>query len=447
MLKVLSISTLSASALLWIFPIVNNDNLFPESRVCFRPEQILNEENSHLLRCDSNERVGILLTSILKDKAKKDVEFESKVASNGFTRHFDSNLNQAKSFLALSIVLSVSATVGFNKLKNTAISNRNKAYQDRRKEFVSNEMETDAYLYPISPQKQAIDTQLMLKQLQLQVSDYDKQISSNDLDVAKNNQEIKKIISKSGGDKTSSTITPDLDKLKASMIDALKSHEDGWLWKIIDNQTPLWLIGRQGSAKTWTACTIGLIRMYCLGIPVRHLIDEHAKGVNKDIWKLLSPKKITSDLDDMPEVFEYIIQNWKLRIEGKNELEEIADIDDEQIIIDEYTSLKNDVGVSAENFYRRSLKDTRKAKSWVIGVTHNDTNSAYPDGTKEQREAGTILIQKFSANGKAPLPRVKIIRGLFDDDGNELNEFEGSIPTWFNPQSIHGHFNGSPIEF
>ncbi|MHC5732863.1 MAG: hypothetical protein ACYTXY_54275, partial [Nostoc sp.] len=72
-----------------------------------------------------------------------------------------------------------------------------------------------------------------------------------------------------------------------ALVDALKSHEGGWLWRIIDNQTPLWFIGRQGSSKTWTACSFALVRKYCLGISIRHLIDEHARGVNWQIWNYL----------------------------------------------------------------------------------------------------------------------------------------------------------------
>ncbi|MBD2247263.1 hypothetical protein [Nostoc sp. FACHB-888] len=62
-------------------------------------------------------------------------------------------------------------------------------------------------------------------------------------------------------------------------------------------------------------------------------------------------------------------------------------------------------------------------------------------------EVGTILIQKFSANGKTPLSRVKIVRGLLDDNGEELKEAERTLPNWFNPESIYNHFNGQPIYF
>ena len=63
------------------------------------------------------------------------------------------------------------------------------------------------------------------------------------------------------------------------------------------------------------------------------------------------------------------------------------------------------------------------------------------------REAGTILVQKFSANGKTPLSRVKIVRGLLDDNGEELNSAERTLPSWLNPESIYNHILGKPISF
>ena len=285
-----------------------------------------------------------------------------------------------------------------------------------------------------------------VKQFDLNDSSIDKTIAENQLAVAEANKKLDKLSGAKQDGETTSHNSPD-EQLKNALVNALKNHENGWLWNIIDNQTPLWLIGRQGSAKTWTACTFALVRKYCLGIPIRHLIDEHAKGVNSQIWKYLEPQTTTSDVEYIGEIFNSITENWKLRIEGKNELEQPAKISPEQVIVDEYTALKSEVGEPADRFYRRHLKDTRKAKSYVVGVTHNDTNSSYPEGTKEQREAGTILIQKFSSNGKAPLPRIKIVRGLFDDSGNELLDFEAMIPSWFYPEKIYQHFNGKPINF
>lgn len=228
-------------------------------------------------------------------------------------------------------------------------------------------------------------------------------------------------------------------KLKNDLINALKNHEDGWLWKIIDNLTPLWLIGRMGSGKTYTAASIALVRKYCLDTPVFYLIDRHATGANQKAWQYIEAANRAEREDQIGKAFITLCDRWLTRIKEEPKV-------GEQVLVDEYTNLKNLIGEPAETFYNLHTSDTRKALVQVIGVTHNDTNAAYPEGSEATRKAGTILIQKFSANGKSPLSRVKITRGLFDDDGNELLEAERTLPEWFNPESLWNHFNGSPIK-
>ncbi|MFM6909967.1 MAG: hypothetical protein ACKPKW_12650, partial [Dolichospermum sp.] len=57
------------------------------------------------------------------------------------------------------------------------------------------------------------------------------------------------------------------------------------------------------------------------------------------------------------------------------------------------------------------------------------------------------LIQKFSANGETPLPRIVIRHGLVDSAGNNLEDIEKSLPNWFHPQKIYDHFNSKPLDF
>ena len=83
----------------------------------------------------------------------------------------------------------------------------------------------------------------------------------------------------------------------------------------------------------------------------------------------------------------------------------------------------------------------------VLGITHNDTNTTFPEGTKDTRKAGMILVQKFSANGETPLPRIVVRYGLVDANGNNLEDVEKTLPNWLHPQKIHDHFNGKPLDF
>ncbi|NJR72626.1 MAG: hypothetical protein HC773_00845 [Scytonema sp. CRU_2_7] len=226
------------------------------------------------------------------------------------------------------------------------------------------------------------------------------------------------------------------------VISALKKHEGGWLWKIIDNQTPLWITGRPGSAKTWTMGAIGLIRKYCLDIPVRIIMDEHGEGFNGNIWGKLEPERLLSSVEQIAEAIPGVVESWDTKIKNVDEAGNPALPPPEQLLIDEFTTFMHDIGEPAEVFYRRHLKDCRKAYVYVVGVTHSDTNDAYPKGTKKQRDSSTLLIQKYSANGSTPVPRVTVIRGFVDEKGTELKEFEATIPDWLNPLLLNDHFTG-----
>lgn len=286
------------------------------------------------------------------------------------------------------------------------------------------------------------------KQFAVADSVADKTVAENLRDKAKADQERNKIEGKTKDVHVDSNSNQSVDQQRAnSLIQALKAHEDGWLWKIIDNLTPLWLIGRQGSGKTYTSAAIALVRKHCLGIPIYYLIDRHATGDNSKAWRYLDTQNVAESELEIGTALDGLCEHWLLRIKGQNDLEQPATITPEQVLIDEYTNLKSLIGEPAEKFYKLHLTDTRKAKVYVTGITHNDTNSSYPEGTQAMREAGTILIQKFSANGKTPLSRVKIVRGLLDDNGEELKDAERTLPSWFNPESIYNHFNGKPIYF
>ncbi|MFM6620906.1 MAG: hypothetical protein ACKPJO_26230 [Dolichospermum sp.] len=272
--------------------------------------------------------------------------------------------------------------------------------------------------------------QLSLKSHQLQLSELDKETTKNQLETLETQKKIEKINGNSGAENSP----------KNELINALKSHENGWLWDIINSLKPLWLIGNQGSGKTYTASAIALVRKYCLYAPIHYLIDRHATGDNAEAWKYLTPSNTAEAEGDIAQALEQSILYWGNRIKSKPS-------DKSQIIIDEFTNLRGLLGEDVDTFFKLSLSDTRKAKCYLLGITHNDTNSSFAEGTKDTRKAGMILIQKFSANGETPLPRVVVKYGLVDSAGNNLEDIEKSLPAWFHPQKIHEHFNGKPIIF
>jgi len=65
-------------------------------------------------------------------------------------------------------------------------------------------------------------------------------------------------------------------------------------------------------------------------------------------------------------------------------------------------------------------------------------NESFPAGTVGTRKAGTILLEKFSANNETPLPRVVIRWGLTDSKGNPLEDEERSWPGWLNIDELNG---------
>jgi hypothetical protein len=278
--------------------------------------------------------------------------------------------------------------------------------------------------------------QLSLKGHQLQLSELDKETAKNNLETLETQRKIDKLNKPTQDTKQP---TPD-EQLKQSLIDALKQHEDGWLWTIINSLKPLWLIGNQGSGKTYSASAIALIRKYCLDAPIHYLIDRHATGDNAEVWKFLQPKNIAEIEDDIASTMQDNVIFWGNRIKSKpdNRL---------QVIVDEFTNLRGLIGELADTWFKLSLTDTRKAKCFLLGITHNDTNSSFAEGTKDTRKAGMILVQKFSANGETPLPRIVVKYGLVDAAGNSLEDVEKTLPSWFHPQKIHDHFNGKPINF
>lgn len=277
--------------------------------------------------------------------------------------------------------------------------------------------------------------ELSLKSHELQVAELSKQIAENLLCEAETKRKLEKL-----NKPITDTQQPTADEqLKQSLIDALQNHEDGYLWKIINSLKPLWLIGNQGSGKTYTAVALALIRKYCLDAPIYQLIDRHATGDNADVWKLLDAQFKAESEEDISLAFDDCCERWLTRIKQKPTAKQ-------QIIVDEFTNLKSLCGDSAIAFFKASLTDTRKAKEYLLGITHNATNESFPDGTAAARKAGTILLEKFSANGETPLSRVVVRHGLVDEQGNSLEDVERTLPSWFHPRLIYEHFHGKPID-
>ncbi|MFM6611488.1 MAG: hypothetical protein ACKPJQ_19070 [Dolichospermum sp.] len=280
--------------------------------------------------------------------------------------------------------------------------------------------------------------QLSLKSHQLQLSEIEKETAKNNLETLETQKKIEKLSGKSIKD-DQPKLLPN-EELKHILIDALKNHEDGYLWDIIINRKPLWIIGGMGSGKTWTSCTFSLLRKYLLDADIEYLIDRHYNGDNADIWQYLKAKNIAENENEIISTFEELAQYWMSRIKSKP-------TNFTQTVVDEFTHLRTLTGDVADTIFKLHLSDCRKAKNLFVGVTHQDTNESFAPGSAAMRKAGIILLQKFSKDGEKPLDRVVVKYGLNNSNGDELEDIEKTLPNWFYPQKIHDHFNSKPIIF
>ncbi|MEM9276544.1 MAG: hypothetical protein AAGA80_26900, partial [Cyanobacteria bacterium P01_F01_bin.143] len=281
-----------------------------------------------------------------------------------------------------------------NKYKREINFHTYQLHTDKMKDSLSQlDLEERIELGITDDENEAIKNQLIredyLKARTVTHSQMDKEIAANILDKHKSEKEIAKLNNKKS---SQSLVNQSSDKqLVNSLIEALKTHEDGWLYSIIKNAKPLWLIGSQGSGKTNTAAAIALIRKYCFSSPIYQLIDRHATGENWEVWKLLD---CTLKAESEAQIGEAIIDatdRWLQRIKEKPETKQ-------QIIIDEFTNLKkiDSCKDAAIKFFLMHLTDTRKDKEYFIGINHYFTNESTVEGTYEARKSGTIQLKKFS---------------------------------------------------
>ncbi|MGD1912117.1 MAG: hypothetical protein ACFB2X_15045 [Rivularia sp. (in: cyanobacteria)] len=222
-------------------------------------------------------------------------------------------------------------------------------------------------------------------------------------------------------------------KGKDKLIEMLKEHEGGWLWKVVNFQKPVWVIGSQGSGKsTLTAC-LALIREHCLGIPVHFLIDKHAGRNIQDAWKFLHPKEIAQTITAIADGLQNSVKRWDDRINSGEQLTPL------QTIVDEFTNLSQIEATKeqAAMFFRASLSDPRKAKEYILGIAHYFTKTATGggEGMHQGKIEGCITIKRKTANGQTPLPNA-LLTGIYDEEGEPVIDQKVTIPAWMRPEKL-----------
>jgi hypothetical protein len=282
-----------------------------------------------------------------------------------------------------------------------------------------------------------------VKQFDLNDSVIDKTIAENQLAVA----EAAKKLTKLQGDKLdikNDSYTLSSQQLKTSIIEALKNHEDGWLWKVVNKKKPIWVLGEAGSGKSTLAASIVMLRQYLFDMPLYQLIDIHAGDNLKKAWKYLNPQFVAQSEEEISGAFDDARERWLDRINNQTDKKQ------QQLLVDEFTNYSDSdiVKEPARKFVKASLSDPRKAEERLVCIAHYFTNTAAGGGTgsSKGRMRGTIQIDRKTADGNIPLS-VASLNGLNDSEGEAEIDKKISIPDWLTPQKINDHFNNKLISF
>lgn len=301
-----------------------------------------------------------------------------------------------------------------------------------------------------SPNELALDEingrlqgEVALKSHELNLSELDKQIVDNRLAVAEATRKLEKVKSNKSDDKTDTHVSSS-QQLKTSIVDALKNHQDGWLWKIIDNQKPIWVLGEAGSGKSTLAASIIILRQHLFDMPLYQLIDAHAGDNLRKAWKYLNPQLVAQSEEEIGQAFDDARERWLDRINNQVEKQP------QQLLVDEFTNYSDSdiTKEPARKFVKASLSDPRKAEERLVCIAHFFTNTATggDSGSSKGRGRGTIQIDRKTADGKTPL-KVATINGLNNSEGDAEVDKKVTIPDWLTPEKIHNHFNNKPINF
>ena len=275
--------------------------------------------------------------------------------------------------------------------------------------------------------------QLSALQHQLQVQELEQQALEAQLKQKEIQVKIKKLSTSSKKDKS------DKSENLETLLQAIKAHEDGWLWNLVNDLKPLLLVGDQGSGKTSTAATLCFLREQ-LGAEIHYLLDHHYEGANRRAWDILKPASVAANDNAIDLAMQEIVSWWGNRIASDAK-------DTKQVLVDEFTHLHKSLGETCQSFIDKAFTDTRKAGCQLLLITHTLTNNTFGAGTAETRKQGSICLRRYSANGKTPLPRVSLVWGAKAANGDALENVDYTLPSWFRPELVKAHLDGKLLDF
>ena len=364
---------------------------------------------------------------------------------------FKSGTNQLENTLDV-FVWNKKSKVLENALKNNQHIGIEQLKHEQELQFVQDLMTRehgDALYSLMSEPERELAAKRHQKATQLDDAQFDLQIASmkaqsaelNEKEV-KHRKEIEKL-SKAKKTESKANETSASEAAKEELISKLKEHEEGWLYTLVMSNKPLFIIGSQGSWKSYFAATVALCGYYLRGHSIVSICDPHFNKNEKKSWKEIKSlvNEVYGTLQDWESInlgIKAAFDRWTVRTE-----------DDEPYtsIFDELTnySKHSECAESSEEFMGRVLADPRKSNEGVIGIAHGFTNATNGGGSgfKETREEDSIQVRLNSDNNMKPLFKGKII-GFKDAEGELVDELKITIPKdWFNPADIKQMFGGN----
>ena len=271
--------------------------------------------------------------------------------------------------------------------------------------------------------------EVQLATLKAQVAEQEEKATKHRVEIAKLNKSDAK--RKGGGE-----ITDANEAAKEELIEKLKSHEDGWLYTVVMSNKPIFIVGSQGSWKSYCSAAIALCRHYLKGQKLVSITDPHFNKNASEAWKELIPlePECYGGAQDWEEVAEGILsgfQRWNTRMPNAEPLTSIWDEQTNWALHDECVK-------PAKDFMGRVISDPRKSNEGPIIITHSFTNAGTGGGGgfAQAREEGVLQLWLNSDNEMKPLFKGKLI-GFKNEDGELIEEMKITIPKdWFNPTAI-----------
>lgn len=290
--------------------------------------------------------------------------------------------------------------------------------------------------------KGQLEGQLALKTHQLQLSELEKQTAKNNLEILELNKKAKEL-SKDKKNKEEENTKTTLEDAKIAMVNALKSHEDGWLWYLVESFTPIIIWGKPGSYKSYTAAVIALLKHYLIDAGIESIADIDYEQNKNSSWKYLIPLEPNVygdgiDWESYGQAYTDAIERSKTRTLKNPPIVSIWD---------ELTNARGKFE-DAPNIIPFVIATPRKRNEHCILISHNLTQGCLGgcDSISEPIKTQTYRLKLKTNPESKPLFK-GILQGLVNSEGDELEDHPVTLPEWLRPEKIYGHFNGKLIEF